>query len=404
MALDASSNLLVTDMANHRIRKIATPSALAGLAVNGDIPFSEENGLAHIMSSTGLHKATYDANTSVMLREFGYDPDNNLISLTDQFGNTTTIQRDGSGLPTAIVSPDGVTSGLTIDANNHLTRITYPNGSFYDFEYTSDGLMTAEVEPEGNRFEHLFDANGKLTDSTDEEGGHWQLSRSAFANGDILTEVLTGEGNRTSYLDHTYSTDAYTSTITGPTGAETLFNRSADGLRVTKSLPCGMDLELTYGVESEYKYRYLKETIRTSPAGLVQTTINSRTYVDTDIDDVPDLITDTVTANGKDWTSADNTLTGMITNTFPLGRVTTAEYNTTNLLTEETGVTGLLPTTFSYDARGRLTGTTVGTRTTTRAYDANGYLDFIITPDNKTYDYTFDVMGRLTQEERPEGV
>ena len=404
VSIDTSSNILVADMANHRIRKIATPSALAGIAVNGDIPFSEENGLVHIMSGTGLHKNTYDADTSVMLREFRYDLDKNLISITDQFGNSSTILRDGSGQPTAIVSPDGVTSGLTIDASNHLTRITYPDGSFYGFEYTSDGLMTAEAEPEGNRFEHMFDANGKLTDSTDEEGGHWQFSRTAFANGDILTETLTGEGNRTSYLDHTYSTEAYTSTITDPTGAETLFNRAADGLSVTKLLSCGMNLELKYGVDSEYKYKYLKETIQTSPGGLARSTTNSRSYEDTNADNIPDLMTNTVTINGKSWTSVNNTLTGMITNTSPLGRETTVRYNTVNLLMEETVVTRLLPLTFSYETRGRLTGTTIGTRTTTKTYDGNGNLDFIITPDNKTYDYTLDIMGRLTHEERPEGV
>ena len=117
-----------------------------------------------------------------------------------------------------------------------LPESLYSDGSFYSFEYTPDGLMTAKIEPEVNRFEHVFDSNGKLTKATDEEGGHWQFTRTVSSNGDILTEVLTGEGNLTSYLDHTDSTGAYTSTITDPTGAQTLFSESGDGLTVNKSL------------------------------------------------------------------------------------------------------------------------------------------------------------------------
>ncbi|MCP4269640.1 MAG: hypothetical protein GY777_29390, partial [Candidatus Brocadiaceae bacterium] len=147
-----------------------------------------------------------------------------------------------------------------------------------------------------------------------------------------------------------------------------------------------------------------KDITQTSPDGLTRTTTNSKAYVDTDTDEVPDLITDTVTINGKSWTSANNILIGEITNTSPLNRVATVNYNMTNLQTEEIGVTGLHSTTFNYDLRGRLTGITTGVRTSTRDYDANGHLDYIITPDNKTYDYTFDVMGRLTHEDRPEGV
>ena len=133
--------------------------------------------------------------------------------------------------------------------------MTYPDGGYYGFEYTTDGLLTAKIEPEGNRFEHVFDSRGRLTDSMDDEGGHWNYTRTVYESGDILTEVRTGEGNLTSYLDHTDSTGVYTSTITGPTGAQTLYSRSGDGLTANKSLPCGMDLDFQYGIDSEYKFQ-----------------------------------------------------------------------------------------------------------------------------------------------------
>ncbi|MBW1818596.1 MAG: hypothetical protein JRJ60_15750, partial [Deltaproteobacteria bacterium] len=199
VAVDDSGNLYIEDTYNNRIRKVSPSIIFANSIFLGDMIFAEK-GIGHIMASSGLHKKTIDLNTGVSLREFGYDQDNNLISMADQFSNEITIQRDANGIPTAIVSPDGITTNLTIDANNHLTRIIYPDGSFYRFEYNADGLATAKIQPEGNRFDHVFDANGRIKDFTDEEGGHWQFSRSVSPNGNILAEVLTGEGNVSTYL------------------------------------------------------------------------------------------------------------------------------------------------------------------------------------------------------------
>ncbi|MHC4269644.1 MAG: NHL domain-containing protein [Planctomycetota bacterium] len=407
IAVDSAGDVYLCDPENNRIRKVSQPGAFTGPITAGETAFTDENGLGYVMdSSTGLHKSTINLSTGKTLLTFGYNEDLQLETITDRFGNQTSIQRGPSGVPTSITSPDGIVTVLTVDGNNHLTQVTYPDTTNFSFTYDpgGEGLMTDEYDRNNNHFVHVFDGGGKVTDVDDPEGGTWDYDRTVDSEGNVTTTVLTGEGNLTTYLDHTESTGAFTSVKTAPNGSISTITRNSDGITETNELSCGMTLDRKYDIDSEYRYRYLKDTTQTSPNGLAQTTTNSRTYVDTDTDEIPDLITDTVTINGKSWISANNTLTGMITNTSPLGRVTTLKYNTTNLLTEEVGVTGLLPTTFSYDSRGRVTGTTIGTRTATRDYDANGYLDFIITPDNKTYDYTFDVMGRLTHEDRPEGI
>jgi YD repeat-containing protein len=371
--------------------------------VGGDIPFAEENGLGHIMSSDSLHKTTIDLDTGAIIHEFGYDENNNLIYITDQFGNQTTINRNGNGVPTSITSLDGLTTQLTIEADNHLTRITYPEGSFYSFEYTPDGLMTAKIEPEANRFEHVFDSNGKLTDAIDQEGGHWQFSRTASANGDILTEVLTGEGNLTSYLDYTYSTGAYTSTINDPTGSQALFSESGDGLTVNKTLPCGMDLEFKYGLDSEYKFKFVKEMMETTPSALEKVTLRDKTYQDTDTDDIPDLITETVTVNGKSTTFENNVLKSQKTVTSPEGRTITMLYDPSTLVTESMNIPGLFDTAYGYDTRGRLTSVDTNTRGTDLTYNAQGFLESITDPENYITSYSYDAVGRMTGINRPDG-
>jgi RHS repeat-associated protein len=402
--VDTDGNLYIADSSNHCIRKVVVPSDFATLTFAGEILFAEENGLGHIMTSgAGRHLKTIDLATGVALIEFGYDVDNKLVSITDQFGNQTTIQRDADGDPTTIISPDGITTTLTIDANNHLTEITYPDGSHYDFEYTQDGLMTAKIEPEGNRFEHVFNSNGRLSDATDEEGGQWNYTRTADEYGDILAEVLTGQGNLTSYLDHTYSTGAYVSSITDPTGTQTLFSQSDDGLTVNKSLPCGMDLEFKYGVDSEYKYKVVKEITERTPSALEMLMLHDKIYDDTNSDDIPDLITETVTVNGKVTTLINNVLQAQKTITSPEGRPVTTFYDPLTLLTESLSIPGLFDTTYEYDARGRLTSIATNTRETSFTYNSNGFLESVTDPEDFATSYTYDRVGRMTWIDRPDG-
>jgi len=401
VAVDGLGDIYIGGL-SYRIRKIRQSLAFTSFMNEGSITFFEVNGLGHVISSVGLQTSTIDLDSGVILYAFGYDENSNVVSIADQFGNQTTINRDGNGVPTSITSPDGLTTQLTIDAANHLTRITYPDESFYSFEYTPDGLMTAKIEPEGNRFDHVFDTSGKLTDAIDEEGGHWQFNRTVSANGGILTEVLTGEGNLTSYLDHTYSTGAYTSTITGPSGAETLFNESDDGLTVNKSLPCGMDLEFKYGVDSEYKFKFVKRITETTPSSLEKITLRDKTYQDTNADDIPDLSTETVTINGKSTTFENNVFQSQKTVTSPEGRTITMLYDPSTLLTESVNIPGLFDTAYGYDTRGRLTTVSTNTRETTFVYNSKGFLESITDPENYTTSYTYDPVGRVTRISRPD--
>jgi len=402
VAMDHQHNIYISENSNHCIRKVGPPAAFTGVMTGGDIPFADENGLGYIMASSGRHKQTIDLDTGLLLYEFGYDDNKNLVSVTDRFGNQTVITRDGNGVPRSIISPDAITTTLTIDGNNHLTGITYPDGASYGFEYTTDGLMTAKIEPEGNRFEHTFSAAGRLTAALDEEGGHWQYARETYPNGDIQTEVLTAEGDLTTYLDHTYSTGAYTSTITDPTGAQTTYARSADGLAVNKNLPCGMKLAFKYGVDPLYKYQIVTGMWEDTPSALERVTLMNKTYEDTNSDQVPDRITETVTVNSKATALVINTLAATKVLTSPLGRTVTTYYDPNTLLTSKLTIPGLFDTNYGYDAKGRLAAITTNQRQTDFTYTSQGFLESITDPENHATWYAYDAVGRMTSIARPD--
>jgi RHS repeat-associated protein len=400
---DFSGNLYVADHNNAVVRKVGLSSAFLAILTDADIPSADPNGLGYIMSSAGHHKRTIDLDTGVVLYEFDYDDDGNLAAMIDRFGNESIVERDEAGLPTAIISPDAIKTTLSIDSNNHLTRISYPDGSIYAFEYTADGLMTAKIEPEGNRFGHVFDESGRLINATDEEGGNWQYSRIALDNGDTLTEVTTAEGEGTSYLDSTDVMGAYVSTITAPTGAQTLFSQSADGRSVTKSLACGMELHYEYDLDSEYKYQYVREMTERTPSGLEKVSVRSKTYRDNDGDAVPEVSTETITVNGKTTTLENSVPQARRTATSPVGRTVATDYDPQNLLTTRLAIPGLLDTTYGYNTRGRLTEIATGSRVTTLTYDPQGNVESITDPENHTTTYTYDAVGRMTGINRPDG-
>jgi RHS repeat-associated protein len=399
---DGALYIANTNAHDNRVRKVGPPCAFTGSIHTGDIPFAEDNGLGHIMSATGRHKATIDLDTGVVLNAFTYNEQGQVVSVTDRFGNQTEIARDGSGMPTAVISPDGITTSLAIDAQNHLTGITYPDGGQFSFEYTPDGLMIAKTEPEGNRFAHQFDAMGKLTIAGDDEGGHWRYDRLVYGNGDVLTRRISGEGDIASYLDHTEPGGAFSSVITDPAGGQTLFDRSADGLTVKKSLPCGMDLVFLSGVDSQYLFKRVKEIQESTPFGLTRTTELAKTYEDTDSDGVTDLITETVSINGKATTLANNVLQSQKTVTSPEGRTVTTTYDPATLLTGGISIPGLHNTSYGYDTRGRPISMVADTRATSLVYNAQGFLESITDPENHTTTYAYDPAGRITAIGRPD--
>jgi RHS repeat-associated protein len=370
--------------------------------LGGEYLFGDENGTGHVFSPAGRHERTIDLESRVTLYEFGYDGSDRLITITDRFNNVTTIQRDGNGVATGILSPDDILTTLTIDANGHLTDILHEDGALFSFEYGADGLMTAKEEPNLNRFEHVFDGYGRLTDVTDEEGGHWEFVRDFDAQGYIMSATWTGEGNRTLYVDHVDLNGGYTSTITSPTGAEMEYTRSFDGLTVTETLPCGLDLDFEYALDSEYGYKYVTEVHETTPAPLVMVTLRQRTYEDTNQDDVPDLITETVVVNGTAASSVNNTLQGQEVTTSPEGRTVTEVYDPATLLTTSLQIPGLYDTGYGYDTRGRLTSITVNARQTDLAYNTRGFLESVTDPENETTIYTYDAVGRVTGIDPPD--
>ncbi len=398
LAIDPNGFIYIPDKGNGLIRMVSTDAYS-----NKEIRFTESSGWGHLISAEGFHTSTYDLETGTNLLTFAYDGQKKLTSITDQLGNVVTIERL-AGIPSAIISPDGMRTEITLDSNRQLTRMTLPDLSTYDFEYDhNNGLLTAKNEPNGNRFEHYFDGNGRITLTNDLEGGLWEFSKTKTHDGKTTSRTMT-ENTLTTVTKVSRSSGEVKTTLTAPTGDESYTLTAADGLLSTSWTPCGIKTTSISDLDRMYGYIHLKEKAITTPAGLVLKTDIGRAYVDSDFNGIPELMTETITTNDRVTTRTHDVTNARQIITSPENRAITTTYDPATLLTLKSEVAGLYPAEYSYFADGKLSSETTGDRTTHYTYDLQGNLATITDPQNKVTRFTdYDALGRITRMEQADG-
>lgn len=403
--VDALDNLYIVD--NCKVRKVGLPSLFAGMLTNEKTFYADINGVGYVIDASNRHINTIDLESGKTLKTFTYGMFNNQKKLTiikDQFNNQITINRSSDGTPFSVVSPDGLTTFLSVDSLNHLIRITLPDCGIYDFTYTAGGLLVDKTEPVSSHSYHYdYDEYGRITGTSDSYGGHWQFDRSLDQDGLVHNSVLSAENNLTAYLDETLSTGQYISTITSPDGGVTSFTQSPDGLTVQKELSCGMSLDFAYDLDPECKYRFVKQMQASTPNGLTRTVVLEKDYQDTNVDEVPDLFTQTVAVNGKATVLENNVLGAARTISSPENRSVISNYDPDTLVTTSTQIPGLNTTNYTYFTNGKLQSIASSARQTFFTYDDNGYLDSVTGPRNLTTRFVNDNAGRVVHIDRPDG-
>ena len=402
-------SILVLDTGNRRIRRLEDAFPPMPEQPSQTILVPAEDGRSrYVFDGRGRHLRTEDAQTGQVLLTFGYNPDGYLTSITDAFGNTTTIERDGSDVPQAIVAPFG--QRTTLEANDpegYLSAVEDPAAERVEMTYWPGGLLKTLKDPKVQTHSFAYDSLGRLEHDEDPLTGFSQLDRTTAAK-EFTVTATTAMGRVTTYRSESLAGDRKQVTTTHPDGSVTVTVRNPDG-STSRSSSDGTSMSSTLGPDPRFG---MAAPVATSvsvstPGGITATATSERTvtFVNPagDPQDPANVasIVDQATVNGRTITSSYDATTRTLTTTSPMGRQGSTTFDLFGRVAHSNSP-GLPQTHLGYDARGRLSDIDQGTRNTHYEYDPNGFVESVRDPFGRTVHFTYDAVGRVKTQTLPD--
>jgi RHS repeat-associated protein len=361
------------------------------------VSYTTYNGLGEPGHVVGVNGATVD---------YSYDTQGRMVDVRtypNGVAADTTYTYDGSGLLTAITTPDGVTENSVYDGMRHLIAATTNSGTVQQEEdYYYDAMSNVTAVQDRNMVGSYQDQCTKWW--RDGEGYYeciasitvWQpagtVTRAVGKSFDGLGRLWTISGNNGQNVRTTYDANDNPATITDSLNHATTLNYDAFN-RVARSVDAK-------GGISQFAYDAAGNlTTVTDPRGLVTTYVYdgfgqllSQTSPDTGTTSF------TYDAYGRrtGMTRADSTVTTYAYDAF--GRVTSA-------------TAGGQTQTYSFDTctngMGRLCSASDAQGSLTRTYTPEGWVasqTSTVAGTTYTTSYAYDTMGRATSVTYPNGV
>ncbi len=465
LALNADGELLIVDSSNQRIRKIDSGGVITTVVGNGEsgkaldnrlpidssLTFTDsiatgpdgdvyipqpEDGKVYIISALyprfngeditipsrgggeiyqfdeyGRHLSTTNAYTGSTIYQFSYDDANYLTGIVDGDSNTTLIERN----PTdhgfvAIKSPDDHRTTVSLTFDGYMAGITNPAGETHAFTYLPGGLLQRVTDPRNNSSLMQYDASGRLIRDENSLGGYWDLSRSSLGRGHQV-DMTSALGRTTVYRTEEITVNPLFALqvsgerrkITHPDGTHTERASYDDGRSVSISAD-GTTVTTRTGPDPRLGMLapIMASKTTTTPSGLSSSISAERIIIPSD-----DLIvSDSIDINGRVSTTTYDVAAKSLTAFSPEVRAILAKVDDQGRMLERT-IDGLDPTSYEYDARGRLAkivqGSGTGARTTTVSYDASGFPDTVSDALGRVTDFDHDLAGRITRQMFPDG-
>jgi len=350
-----------------------------------------------LFNSDGTLQSTRDLYTKEPTNTFTYDNMGKLVTLTDIYGQISTIERDASGKATAIVAPTGQRTLLSVDANGDLLEVQYEDTSSYAFEYERH-LMTKETEPNGNAFLHFFDDTDKVVKVIDAEQGEWLFGSATQSTSGTHT-ITRASGDVVTYKNHFLENGILKTEKTLPTGDVIVYENAIDDSS-SSTTTCGMKSTNVYKKVNGTLYkdpytnrRVLESSTVTTPSGLTKMTHYTKAYT-TSNGKVQSIQTTTDT-NAKPFTNLRDYAAFKASSTTAENKTSSIDYDSHNQNIQSMKPYGLLETSYVYDAQGRVLESRTGERVTRYSYDSRGNLESTTNPLNQTTTYSYDDRDRF---------
>lgn len=361
---------------------------------------SEDGASLFVIDKAGRHVRTVNTRTRATSYSFQYDAEGRIVAIADANANVTRIERDANGAPTAVVAPYGQRTALTVDDKGRLAGISNPNGETFSMRYDALGLLTRFESPNKNASTFTYDALGRLTFDQNAGGGSWTLVRSTGENGAYRVTMTTAMGRTKGHYTENRDNGDQLSVETSLDG--TLTRTVSAGTTTTVTASDGTVMTSVQKADPRFGMQvpFVGSKTVTLPSGLTYANSTTRSVVLNNANDPFSLLSEVVTStvNGNVFKTEYDAVKRQYTMTSPLNRKST-------LTTDEQGrplarkSANLFEIRYRYDERGRLVGISQGEgeaeRSSSTAYNAQGFVESDTNAMKQTTRYAYDAAGRV---------
>ena len=379
----------------NRVRRIG--QAMPGVSLGETAIPSEDGAQIYVFDNFGRHLRTLDEINQRILARFGYDASGRLVTLTDDAGRISTIERGPTGQPTAFIASNGERTVLGLDANASLASLTPPGLAPMTMSIDAAGLLSSTTDPLGrDNGGYTYDLAGRLTGIRNPLGGVTTYT----ATGSTTTSQLnvTTASGKPVVIVHQALPGGVTldSAALSPLA---ILKRTDDGQggqtitfpnRETNTIIHAPDRRL--GVTAP-----MDSVVERMPSGLTRTTKARLGATGADPNDpfAFDVTIDSSFVNGRVSTVTYDDIFKTVSSRSAAGRTVTADLDALGRVTAMT-VAGRAPVLNTYDEDGRVSQLTRGGRTTTLGYDSYDRINSVTDALGRTETFTYNTAGLLS--------
>ena len=141
-------------------------------------------------ATTTAHQAQVTNAAGRVIAADQFDDYGRIVSRTDVFGATSSIDYNTAGLPAVLTDPLGAPTRFDYDQVGHLSAITSPSGLQERYSYDAAGRLASTTDPTGAVTRYLYDADSRLTGIIDPTGVATEYSWDPVGR---LVETRAGE-------------------------------------------------------------------------------------------------------------------------------------------------------------------------------------------------------------------
>ncbi|MEM7706890.1 MAG: RHS repeat-associated core domain-containing protein [Pseudomonadota bacterium] len=399
-------DLLIADGLLGRIRLL---TGRAGSGTSGDIVVADrDTPQIYQFDRQGRHLATLNVLTGETLYRFTYTEDGQLASVTDTFGLETTIERDAEGHPTTVVAPFGQRTSLTVDTEGYLASIANAAGNTQRIESDSLGLITRFTNANGHVTDYQFNGRGLLNGFAASDGYGLTYTQKTINNStgrgrEVTTTTALGAASVSRAIRDRDGNTVLTSIDRD--GAETRTAEERDGSLET-TFPSGtidrssIDTRLQLGAQVPANEVFVRQT----PQGKSLMVVTDRVLAADPSDPLRlAALTDTRQIGERVQTVTFDAQTRTITSTSPVGRSEITVIDDLGRPISYQLADASSPVLTEFDALGRATRNTFGSRFVDFVYNDLGLLESQTNAAGSQRRYAYDAADRPISITSPEG-